>query len=105
MIGIIGASCGTMSNPNPDVFDNPQAYLGQKIRVCGEAIDGSNLIQVTNGFNDDAHKGFVLTGNRSLSDRQKRGKLCVEGLVVFIGCNTEGIICVDAAYNYGIEVQ
>lgn len=104
-IGVIISSCTTMSTTNPDVFDNPKSYLGQKIIACGKAIDGANIVQISNDERDQSSKGFVLTGNRSLADRKKRGNLCVKGLVVFIGCNTDEVVCMDAAYDYGIEIQ
>lgn len=105
IIGLTTVACASNTSSNFDAFDNPQNYLGEKIRVCGRMVDSANLVQIDKKTSDKNLQGFVIVGNRPTSNRLPRGKLCVEGLVVFIGCQTGDVVCTDAAFDYGIEIQ
>jgi len=38
-------------------------------------------------------------------DLRFRGKLCVEGELSYMGCETGPDICTGAAFDYGVEIR
>ena len=100
------AACTSVDKGNSDVFYNPEAYLGQKVKVCGLQID-TNLVVDYDENGTEPLTGLVLNGNLSASDRKASyKKRCVEGVINYMGCETDtDFICSGAAFDYAIRIE
>jgi hypothetical protein len=94
---VVLAGCATYRTP--EVFAQPQAYVGQEVRVCGVREYG-NLLETNRG-----DRGLVIVQAGPLGLRSSR-HVCVEGEIEYVGCLTDpNVVCVDWAYDYGIIVR
>ena len=103
---IVLAACTSVDKGNSDVFYNPEAYLGQKVKVCGLQID-TNLVVDYDENGTEPLTGLVLNGNQSASDRKASyKKRCAEGVINYMGCETNAdLICTGAAFDYAISIE
>lgn len=88
---------------NP-AFANPEQLVNLSTQVCGYMIDSSNIVE-SRDPNDASRRGGLSIAASGPLDPLHRGLVCVEGQIVYIGCETGPVACVDIAFDYGIRIQ
>lgn len=88
---------------NP-VFANPEQFVHLPAQVCGYMIDSSNIVESRNP-DDASRRGGLSIAESGPLDPLHRGLVCVEGQIVYIGCETGPVACVDIAFDYGIRIR
>lgn len=107
---VLGFLSGCQSMPSQQsrsVFQNPAAYLGQQVRVCGNLMGTANLTE----RRGSAHLlGIWTTDGDGIAPRLvglgEYGRVCLAGTIRYIGCVTgPDTICTDWAADYAVEVR
>lgn len=97
MAAILLTSCSTPTLQSEAML-RPQEYVGRQVSVCG-TLDGANLLdQNSNGF------GLAIIDFGDLG-ANRRGRVCITGEIVYIGCLSGNVICNDWAFDHGIRVS
>lgn len=103
MVGIFSlvycAACTPTVTRNP-VFVSPADYLNQEVQVCGY-VDGPNILE-SRDRRKWSRTGGVSIVARGPLDQRFEGRVCVVGLLEYIGCATE--TCTGAAFDYAIRI-
>lgn len=86
------------------VFANPERFVNLPAHVCGYMIDSSNIVESPDR-NDTARRGGLSIAEKGPLDPRRRGRVCVEGQIVYLGCETGPVACFDVAFDYGIRVR
>jgi len=103
LVGALGSACvGTPATREP-AFVRPDAFIGRSARVCGYMIDSANIVESPHREEWDRRGGLSIK-ERGPVDPFYRGRLCVEGSISFMGCETGPVICTDAAFDYAITI-
>lgn len=98
------AGCAHVPPPRNDVFVNSATHVGQSVRVCGYRIDGANILE-SRRRRDWSHTGGLSIIERGPLPPLFRGRLCVEGTISRLGCETGPVVCVDAAFDFAISIR
>jgi hypothetical protein len=101
---VIVAACAHPSNASSELFRTPARFVGQTVKVCGYMNDSSNIVESDDRDDVKHSSGLSIEENGPLNLRH-RGPVCVEGEITYRGCGTAHVICIDAAYEYGIRVR
>ena len=87
-----------------DVYRTPSRFVGQTVQACGYMIDSSNIVE-SQDRDDEKHRGGLSIAAKGPLNLRHRGPVCVEGDVIYMGCGTRLVICIDTAFEYGIRVR
>jgi hypothetical protein len=84
-------------------YDKIPAYVGSIAKVCGTYLDRSNLKRAIIN-NRLILEGISVIG--AAEEIRKKGEsVCITGKIVYLGCGTNETLCVDAAYEYAVELK
>lgn len=97
-------SCTAPAATRNPVFTTPEKLSSQLVIFCGYMIDSANIIESADR-EDRRHRGGVSIMDKGPLDLRFRGKLCVEGELSYMGCETGPDICTGAAFDYGVEIR
>jgi hypothetical protein len=97
-------ACATASNRREPVFSHSAQFVGRDVRICGFMIDSSNIVESENR-EDRQRQGGLSILLRGPLDPFHRGRICVEGVISYLGCESGRIVCMDAAFDYAIAVR
>jgi hypothetical protein len=79
------------------------SVLDKPINICGNVISSSVISNIT--IDKYAIKIDKMNIDRKFNGSKiKRGKLCVVGVIHYIGCATGKEICFDWTYDYRLEI-
>jgi hypothetical protein len=97
------ASCANGRTIYDPFFLNVSQFSGRTVSVCGYMIDSYNIFESPkrDDYNHRAGLSIITTGPLKLPHK---GRICVEGSIEYIGCQTGPLICVDEAFDYGIRI-
>ena len=103
-LALLSTGCTTASAARNPVFATPDLFVDRRVHVCGYMIDSSNIVE-SRSRNDRVHSGGVSIIEKGPLNLLHRGRVCVEGTISRIGCETGPDLCTDAAFDYGIRIQ
>jgi hypothetical protein len=104
LLSIFIHSCIAIPDSRENIFEHPENYLDKEVRVCGQIKDSANLIAPASKRYHQYTYGLSIMEHGPLNPLY-RGRICVRGVVGFVGCNTPDIICTDATFPYGIRIE
>jgi hypothetical protein len=105
--GLLAWSAAASSGPRVDYdpgFAKLEGSSGRQIAICGYMIDSSNIVESPNR-EDHGHARGLSIADRGPLRLPHQGRVCVEGIVVYLGCESGPALCTDAAFDYGIRIQ
>jgi len=97
-------ACAHHSSARNPVFVHPEQFVNLSTRVCGYMIDSSNIVE-SEDRNDTGRRGGLSIQESGPLNPLHRGRICVEGQVVYLGCQTGPVACFDIAFDYGIRIR
>jgi hypothetical protein len=105
LLALLLASCVSSASERSGIFVNPQQFVNQSAIVCGFMLDSSNIFE-TDDDEDDSRPGGLSIAEKGPLNLLHRGRICVEGEIIYMGCQTSTtVICTDAAFDYGIRIH
>ena len=103
-IAILLSGCATNVSARSDVFSRPANYLEHPVSICGYMIDSANIFEGRTRRARQRLGGLSILARGPL-DLRYRGRLCVDGHIEYMGCETsQTVICTDAVFDYGIRI-
>lgn len=81
-----------------------ERYVGQVVSVCGYIVDSANIVESADS-EDRIRSGGLSIAEKGPLPPLYRGRTCVEGEIVHLGCATGARICLEAIYDYAIKIR
>lgn len=101
---LLVSSCTHPLPTRSDIYVHPEQYVGRVVSVCGYIVDSANMVESADS-EDRTRPGGLSIADRGTLDPLHRGRICVEGEIVHLGCASGSRICLEAVYDYAIKIR
>jgi hypothetical protein len=98
------AGCAHAPPVRSDVYVNSERYINRLVSVCGYIVDSANMVE-SSDREDRTRSGGLSIINKGPLKPLYRGRTCVEGKIVQLGCASGPRICLEAIFDYAIEIH
>ena len=101
---LLAWGCITPDQGRNPVYVKPSSFVNERVQICGYMIDGANILEDPSNEGRHRSSGISISESGPLGPRY-RGRVCVEGTISRMGCQTGPNFCTDAAFDYGIRIE